>query len=138
MLLKTSIRAAQLVCFAAFVSSCASPELAYKLQEGPTTLDLYRSGGANDENSHMTTELKGELLEPIRYENYTRDAGNELDQLFHRLPNPRILIYVYPHLATSDNAPIPGYTTAINLYAKDEYALPHEVVQYSPGARRIN
>ncbi len=116
-----------------FVASCASQQMAHRLQEGPTTLELYRRGAANALDAG---QLKSELLEPVRYENYTREAGNEIDQLFHRLPNPRILVYVYPHLATDDNAPIPGYTTAINLYAKDEYALPHEVVQYSANARR--
>ena len=63
-------------------------------------------------------------------EAYTRTALNELELLFPRLPNPDVLIYVYPHLATEERVPVPGYTTAVPLYARAEYALPGEM----PGA----
>ena len=65
-------------------------------------------------------------------EEYTRTALNELELLFPRLPNPDVLIYVYPHLATEERVPVPGYTTAVPLYARPEYALPGEM----PGEAR--
>ena len=57
---------------------------------------------------------------------YTRTAANELDLLFPRLPNPDVYIYVPPHLATELRIPVPGYTTAVPLYYRVEYALPGE------------
>ena len=59
-------------------------------------------------------------------DSYTRTAANELELLFPRLPNPDIYIYVTPHLATDERVPVPGYTTAVPLYERVEYALPGE------------
>ena len=57
---------------------------------------------------------------------YTRTAANELELLFPRLPNPDVYIYVPAHLATELRIPVPGYTTAVPLYDRVEYALPGE------------
>ena len=62
---------------------------------------------------------------------YTRGASNELEMLFPRLPNPDVLIYVYPHLATEARVPVPGYTTAVPLYERVEYAMPGEAVCFN-------
>jgi conjugative transfer region lipoprotein (TIGR03751 family) len=62
---------------------------------------------------------------------YTRDAGNEIDAIFPRLPNPTLVMYVFPHLAGDDPVPVPGYATAFPMYERVEYALPGEV----PGGR---
>ena len=45
---------------------------------------------------------------------------------FKLLANPRLHMYVYPHLATESKVPIPGYWTVIPLYERIEYALPGE------------
>lgn len=136
MLKITSINVVVIVGFC-LLSACSSRQLAYKLQgDGPTSLELYRNNGVasaslpDSINADMS-RARSSVNEGIRYEDYTRTAGNEIDQLFPRLPNPRIVIYVFPHLSTSENAPVPGYSTAVNLYEKDEYALPHEVPRYS-------
>ncbi|MEQ9590924.1 MAG: TIGR03751 family conjugal transfer lipoprotein [Parvibaculaceae bacterium] len=60
------------------------------------------------------------------YVDYNRTAENEVRNLFPRLPNPDIGIYIYPHLATEQEVPIPGYATVIPLYQKVQYALPGE------------
>ena len=57
---------------------------------------------------------------------YTRTAANELELLFPRLPNPDVFIYVPAHLATELRVSVPGYTTAVPLYDRVEYALPGE------------
>jgi conjugative transfer region lipoprotein (TIGR03751 family) len=44
-------------------------------------------------------------------------------QSFHKVPNPTLNLYVYPHLAGNDELPVPGYTTAFNAYEKDHYSL---------------
>jgi conjugative transfer region lipoprotein (TIGR03751 family) len=45
---------------------------------------------------------------------------------FHKLPNPELKMYVFPHLAGKDEVPVPGYYTAFNGYTQDHYALPNE------------
>ena len=65
---------------------------------------------------------------------YARDACNEIDGLFPRLPNPTLVMYVFPHLTGETRAPVPGYATAFPMYAQVEYALPAEVPGL-PGAK---
>ena len=55
---------------------------------------------------------------------YTRTANNELEILFPLLPNPKIVLFVFPHIA--EGVPVPGYATGFSLYEKDHYALPVE------------
>ena len=57
---------------------------------------------------------------------FTRTAQNEIYSQFKRLPNPDLVMYVFPHLAGSDPAPIPGYTTVFPLYQRVQYAMPGE------------
>lgn len=64
----------------------------------------------------------------LDYHVYSRDAKSEISQLFPRLPNPDLVVYVYPHLATRARAPIPGYASVIPLYERVEYQLPGEAV----------
>lgn len=46
-----------------------------------------------------------------------------LRQQFPRLPNPALLLYVYPHL-TPAGTPVPGYYTVFPFYREQQYALP--------------
>lgn len=57
---------------------------------------------------------------------YTRTAQNEIYSQFRRLPNPDLVMYVFPHLAGSDPAPVPGYSTVFPLYQRVQYAMPGE------------
>ncbi|RQR79149.1 TIGR03751 family conjugal transfer lipoprotein [Burkholderia sp. Bp9012] len=63
---------------------------------------------------------------PSANASYTRTAENEIDRQFHRLPNPDLAMYMFPHLAGSDPAPVPGYTTVFPLYQRVQYAMPGE------------
>ncbi|MFC4250365.1 TIGR03751 family conjugal transfer lipoprotein [Sinimarinibacterium flocculans] len=60
---------------------------------------------------------------------YTRMASNEIYRQFHRLPNPDLVMYVFPHLAGTDPVPVPGYTTVFPLYQRVQYAMPGERVE---------
>ncbi len=71
------------------------------------------------------TPLPATATEPVLV-GYTREAHTEIEALFPVLPNPQLLLYVYPHLG-EDGAPVPGYATAFPLYERVEYALPGEV-----------
>ena len=66
---------------------------------------------------------------PAEQMRYTRTARNEVYRQFHRLPNPDLVMYVYPHLAGTDPVPVPGYTTVFALYQRVQYAMPGERVE---------
>ena len=74
-------------------------------------------------------ELKARPLEAdaADLKGYARDAFNELDTHFPRLPNPTLVMYVFPHLAGAERVPVPGYATTFPMYRQVEYALPGEV-----------
>jgi conjugative transfer region lipoprotein (TIGR03751 family) len=129
------------------VLGCASDSTSSILpQEGPTMKQVYDSqfSGAplakrkdeNDETDNQDDDkTNSEHDERIArrphqadYDliGYTREAGNEIKQLFPRLSNPTLVLYIYPHLAGAERHPVPGYSTAFTLYEKVEYALPGE------------
>ena len=58
---------------------------------------------------------------------YVRDVYNEIRTTFPRLPNPTLVMFVFPHLAGSESVPVPGYATSFTMYNRVEYALPGEL-----------
>ena len=58
------------------------------------------------------------------YQGFVREAANEIDTVFPRLPNPTLVMYIFPHLSGSERTPVPGYVTTFPFYEKVEYALP--------------
>jgi len=99
-------------------------------------------GHVHEMNARDPKVVRGELgHRPIvtgeaALQGYTRDAFNEIDVLFPRLPNPTLVMYIFPHLAGESGAPVPGYTTAFPMYEQVEYALPGEVPARSAGDHR--
>ena len=69
---------------------------------------------------------------------YTRDAFNELNVHFPRLPNPTLVMYVFPHLAGAERVPVPGYATTFPMYRQVEYALPGEVPDQETTIRAVD
>nr|AEY78214.1 putative lipoprotein [Aliivibrio fischeri] len=59
-----------------------------------------------------------------RQSDYTRDSWRETINLFPRLPNPDIVMYIMPHRV--GNLPVPGYSTVFPLYERVHYATPAE------------
>lgn len=66
---------------------------------------------------------------------WTREQVNEHQNLFPRLRNPDLVMYVFPHLGES-GAPVPGYSTVFPLYEQVEYALPGEEAEVQGGCFR--
>ena len=56
---------------------------------------------------------------------YSRTQESEITQQFPRLPNPDMVMYLYPHLADG-NTPVPGYSTVFPFYSQTQYAMPGE------------
>ncbi|MCH8945078.1 MAG: TIGR03751 family conjugal transfer lipoprotein, partial [Proteobacteria bacterium] len=77
----------------------------------------------------VRAELKSRPLETdvADLAGYLRDAFNELEAHFPRLPNPTLVMYVFPHLVGEERVPVPGYATTFPMYRQVEYALPGEV-----------
>jgi len=46
---------------------------------------------------------------------YTRNTFNKISALFPRLPNPTLVMYMFPHLAGESHAPVPDYATAFHM-----------------------
>lgn len=57
---------------------------------------------------------------------YTRTSQTEIYSQFKRLPNPDLVMYVFPHLAGTDPVPVPGYSTVFPFYQRIQYAMPGE------------
>ena len=114
------------------VAGCASTKEAVLPQDGHSMKAIYdahvEAMGARDPQA-VRGELGGRPLIPneVPLDRYTRDAHNELETTFPRLPNPTLRMYVFPHLATDERVPVPGYVTTFPMYERVEYALPGEV-----------
>lgn len=59
---------------------------------------------------------------------------NPMQQRFARVPNPDLVMVVYPHLSKG-KYPVPGYVTVFPMYEQTQYALPGEVEQEDGAAR---
>jgi conjugative transfer region lipoprotein (TIGR03751 family) len=57
-----------------------------------------------------------------------------MQQRFARVPNPDLVMVVYPHLSKG-KYPVPGYATVFPMYEQTQYALPGEVEQEDGEAR---
>ena len=117
------------ISLAAVLSACAGGH-AVLPEEGRTMLEIYANHlGAVGDGALLEARLA--LRRPltddeIDLKSYTRTAENEIKTLFVRLPNPDLVLYVFPHLATGDEVPIPGYSTVFPMYERVIYALPGE------------
>jgi conjugative transfer region lipoprotein (TIGR03751 family) len=106
--------------------------------EGGARPTLDRSGLKGSDLEHPI--LENSTVEPPPLEDgeaalagYTRAAHREIDALFPRLPNPTLVMYVFPHLAGADGVGVPGYATSFAMYERVHYALPGEVApRYHP------
>lgn len=98
-----------------------------------TMKDIWNKGGSNESNISAYRSSNGRLIDAPHYvtkgeqQTYTRTAENEVDNLFPRLPNPDLVMYVYPHLTdSSEQMPVPGYSSVIPFYGRVQYAQPGE------------
>ncbi len=116
----------------ALLSGCATTSKEEILpQDGPTMQETYE-GHFKRLNQDSIANMRNGSSRGISsgggdLHGYTRDANHEIGNLFPRLPNPTLVMFVYPHLAGSGGNPVPGYATAFPMYEGVEYALPGEV-----------
>jgi conjugative transfer region lipoprotein (TIGR03751 family) len=96
--------------------------------DSQTMMDIWRlSGGGNQELIDARAQLRRPLDDAADIQTpYSRNSFNEIKSQFVRLPNPDLVMYVFPHLAGTDPVPVPGYTTIFPMYNKVTYAMPGE------------
>lgn len=115
------MRALTLLIMAIWISGCSTSAPLKKMQtNGQSTAELMRGQAMSSQNSTP--------IRPVfdyNYGQYTRNSMSELEVLFPRLPNPTLVMFVYPHMSRA-GVPVPGYSTAFPLFDKVEYALPGE------------
>lgn len=99
-----------------------------------TMLDLWQQkSGSPQMAAEARAVLRRDLndvernAQPAVAESYSRDANSEIQQQFPRLPNPDLVMYVFPHM-TVGNVPVPGYSTVFPFNSQVQYALPGERV----------
>lgn len=127
-----TMRLLTLISISGLVAGCANSKDMVLPQAGPTMKQIYdghfasMNAGSQD---HARAEAGGRSLDvdPGELSAYTRESATELNLQFPRLPNPTLVMYVYPHLAGPAHVPIPGYATRFSMYETTEFALPGEV-----------
>jgi len=129
---KTWTDSLALLAMALMLGGCATSKEELLPHDDITMLDIWNveTGGSSARQLLDARQaLRRPLTEADVQARYTRTAANEIYRQFHRLPNPDLLMYVFPHLAGSDPVPVPGYTTLFPLYQRVQYALPGERVE---------
>lgn len=105
------------------VSGCTTCANAVPNDE-PTMAEIYEQ--AMQQSCCSTLEQARGKVKNIQFDrqksNYQLTETNGINTLFPTLPNPQLVMYIYPHLSQPDEAPVPGYTTAFRLYERDCYA----------------
>lgn len=122
-----------LLCAAALLtlSACTTTSKDNTIpHEGPTMEQVYRThmGGTLDRGARFDTDIPRRSAGDVSPTAFTRTSLNETENRFGRLPNPDLVMYVFPHLAGNGSRyPVPGYTTVFPMYETVEYAMPGEV-----------
>jgi conjugative transfer region lipoprotein (TIGR03751 family) len=104
------------------------------LPAGDTTMqEIWQQHAGHSNSERRLLDARSELRRPLdsagmvdEQLRYSRDVGNEIYSQFRRLPNPDLVMYVFPHLAGSEQVPVPGYSTVFPFYQRVQYAMPGE------------
>lgn len=116
------------------LSGCATSKEELLPAGEQTMLELWQGKTAGGGQRHVlaaretlrrpltVTEQQGMNAEAY---SYSRTQESEISQQFPRLPNPDMVMYVFPHLA-GGTSPVPGYSTVFPFYSRTQYALPGE------------
>jgi conjugative transfer region lipoprotein (TIGR03751 family) len=133
-----ALRAGTCLAIALLVSGCATSKDELLPHGNNTMQDVWDQGTAGsmgsagsrqlmDARLELRRPLTGDQSPPVEAnKGFARTSQNEIYSQFKRLPNPDLVMYVFPHFAGSDPAPIPGYTTVFPLYQRVQYAMPGE------------
>jgi conjugative transfer region lipoprotein (TIGR03751 family) len=113
-----SIKGLALAAAVAVLGGCATSKEELLTHSDRTMMDIWQqetggaSGGAGQVARRQLLDARQSLRRPLtdadvqaapaEQMRYTRMARNEVYRQFQRLPNPDLVMYVYPHLAGTD------------------------------------
>jgi conjugative transfer region lipoprotein (TIGR03751 family) len=106
-------------------------------EDGPPMLEIYErhfdemhGGSIEGARAKLGQPVQGRGIRSgnLDLAGYTRTAQTEIEAIFPELPNPTLVMYVFPHLTGGERAPVPGYSTSFRMYEGAEYALPGEAL----------
>lgn len=106
--------------------SVAAPRESPLPEGGVTMKEIYRRAGVSANSAQYLREAlpprppAEDSPGPVK-----ESALRQIEQRFARVPNPDLVMYVFPHLARG-KYPVPGYFTAFPMYEQVEYLLPGE------------
>ena len=118
------------------LAGCTTTKESVLPQDGPTMKAIYDRHMSGLQRAGSRERMKGAPLAQAgiaHYHGFVREAASELETRFPRLPNPTLVMYVYPHLSGPERSPVPGYVTTFPFYERIEYALPGEAQGASAG-----
>jgi len=124
------LRTATVLAATAFLSACSGGKDHILPQGGPSMQEVYaahfaRTRQFDTEGARARIGGRSPGAEDDSLAGWTRAAHTEIESIFPRLPNPDLVMYVFPHLS-AEGHPVPGYATTFPLYESVQYALPGE------------
>lgn len=124
------------ILVATVIVGCTTNTEKMLTHDGHTMMDVWNRQTSGSQSGRVTQQLldarqalRRPLIEPLvpsTSQPYTRTAQNEIYRQFHRLPNPDLVMYVFPHRAGTEAVPVPGYSTVFPLHQRVQYAIPGE------------
>lgn len=127
-----TLTAATSLISALLFSGCATNKDAVLPQDGKPMQQIYEEHferiGEHSVDRARTRLGRGQGASEGNLHGYVRDAQTEITATFTRLPNPTLVMFVFPHLAGAEGTPVPGYATSFAMYERVEYALPGEAI----------
>ncbi|MEQ2024892.1 TIGR03751 family conjugal transfer lipoprotein [Xenorhabdus szentirmaii] len=119
------------VCLAGLLAGCSASKETLLPAGEQTVLAMWQGNKAGHRVTSARQTLRWTLTPAERRRasevpyHDSRSVTQEISQPFPRLPNPDMVMYVYPHLVAG-KTPIPGYSTVFPFYSQVQYALPGE------------
>ena len=115
----------------------AYDDMGYTNAHGQSTKNFANASASDDDDDpSLSTNPYEANMKQVRHEANPASSTpttlrsivphNAIGRSFHKVPNPTLKLFVYPHLAGNDELPVPGYTTAFNAYDKDHYAVSND------------
>ena len=100
-----------LILISGLLTACAGTKDTVLPQDGPTMKAIYDThfehmNGASTHSARAAIGTRPLVEEGGSLEGYTRESETELDTHFPRLPNPTLVMYVFPHLAGPARVPV--------------------------------
>ncbi|MDM2974050.1 TIGR03751 family conjugal transfer lipoprotein [Citrobacter sp. CK198] len=133
-MMKTFRSAMVMLVIGAALSGCSTSKEEMLPPGDSTMLQLWQGedGGGSSRNAVVARDILRRPLTESESQasvaddrSYSRTQESEISQQFPRLPNPDLVMYVFPHLADG-NTPVPGYSTVFPFYSQVQYAMPGE------------